>query len=129
MRALFDTNALLWWCFVPDRLTGDAMQAMDDAQVLAVSAVSLWEIGLKLSRGGFDFVLPEDWEIQIPEHCRRHGMSWQPIEPGHCKRIASLPFHHRDPFDRMLIAQALVEQLAVIGADPAFDLYGVDRVW
>ena len=94
-----------------------------------ISPVTFWEIGLKAGGKGFDFDLPGDWDIVLPAHASKYQVSPLPISPLHCRRIQELPFHHKDPFDRMLIAQALVENLTVIGCDDAFDAYGVTRLW
>lgn len=126
MRILLDTNALLWTLYAPTRLTTGAAAAYADADEVYVSIVSPWEIGIKLSRGGYhDLNVPDDWEqTLIKEH-----ITLLPMALRHCRRIQDLPFHHKDPFDRMLIAQALVEDLTVIGSDDAFDAYGVPRLW
>jgi PIN domain nuclease of toxin-antitoxin system len=129
MRLLFDTQAFLWWSLVGRKMSRMALEALDAADEVFLSPVSLWEIGLKASGTGFDFHLPGDWETVLPAHASKYQVSWLPITPRHCRRIQDLPFHHRDPFDRMLIAHALVENLSVIGSDERFDDYGVMRVW
>ncbi|MEX1115951.1 MAG: type II toxin-antitoxin system VapC family toxin, partial [Akkermansiaceae bacterium] len=97
---------------------------------LFYSIVTLWEIGIKMSKGGFeDLVHPDDWDRRIVEGFKEQGVACVGISQVHCKLIESLPFHHKDPFDRMLIAQALNGGLAVIGSDERFDHYGVKRVW
>jgi PIN domain nuclease of toxin-antitoxin system len=129
VRLLFDTQAFLWWALVADKVPREALEALDVAEEVFFSPVTFWEIGLKASGKGFDFHLPADWEVVLPNHAARYRISPMPIEPRHCRRIQELPFHHRDPFDRMLIAQALVENLTVIGSDEAFEAYGVSRIW
>jgi PIN domain nuclease of toxin-antitoxin system len=129
MNLLFDTQAFLWWCLVAEKMTPAGLAALDEAEQVFLSPVTLWEIGLKRSGKGFDFHLPNDWETVLPAHAERFDVSWLPISPRHCRLIQDLPFHHRDPFDRMLIAQALEGKCAVISSDVAFDHYGVKRIW
>jgi PIN domain nuclease of toxin-antitoxin system len=106
-RYLLDTMTVLWMAFEPDRLGGNAAALLEaDDTDLAYSTVSLWEIGLKMGRGGY------------------HG-----FRPADCRRLQNLPSFHKDPFDRMLIAQALEESRSVIGCDGQFDAYGVRRIW
>lgn len=127
---LLDTNALLRFAYHPARLSVDAIAAFQEADALRFSIVNLWEIGLKLSTGGFrDLNVPGDWEEELVKSLAEQGISELPIQPRHCRRIQDLPFHHKDPFDRMLIAQALEGGFAVIGCDTQFDDYGVRRVW
>jgi PIN domain nuclease of toxin-antitoxin system len=130
MNALLDTNALLWAAYAPGRLTPAAEAAYFSADRLCVSVVSLWEIGLKMSRGGFDgLVIPDDWEKSLWKWMEEQKFENISVELAHCRAIQDLPFHHKDPFDRMLIAQALKEKCAVIGSDDRFDDYGVRRIW
>lgn len=129
MKLFFDTQAFLWWCLVAPKVTPAALAALDEAEQVFLSPVTLWEIGLKGSGKGFDFHIPDDWETVLPAHAERYRISWLPISAHHCRLIQDLPFHHKDPFDRMLIAQALVENLTVIGSDDRFDDYGVKRIW
>ena len=129
MNLLFDTQAFLWWCLVAPKVTPAALAALDEADQVFLSPVTLWEIGLKVSGKGFDFQLPDNWETVLLTHAERYQVSWLPISPRHCRLIQDLPFHHKDPFDRMLIAQALQEKCAVIGSDGTFERYGVKRIW
>lgn len=128
---LLDTMAILWMAFEPYKLGRRATNALEEEGVpLLYSMVSLWEIGLKMGGRGYrEFVLPENWEVEIPEGLAEQGIAELPILPRHCRRVQDLPFHHKDPFDRMLIAQALAEGLDVIGSDARFDAYGVRRIW
>lgn len=128
---LLDTMSILWMAFEPYKIGRRAASALEEEGVpLRYSIVSLWEIGIKMGGRGYrEFVLPENWEVEIPEGLAGQGISELPILPRHCRRIRDLPFHHKDPFDRMLVAQALDEGLDVIGSDERFDAYGVRRVW
>ncbi len=130
MRILLDTNALLWATYAPERLTQEASEAYLAADELFFSILSPWEIALKFSRGEFhDLKVPEDWEKTMIQGLLKEGLHFLPLEVAHCRRVQDLPFHHKDPFDRMLIAQALMENLTVIGSDEWFDDYGVKRIW
>jgi PIN domain nuclease of toxin-antitoxin system len=129
MNLLFDTQAFVWWCLVAPKMTAKALAALDEATQVCLSPVTFWEIGLKGGGKGFDFHLPHDWETVLLEHAERFDVLWLPISPRHCRLIQDLPFHHRDPFDRMIIAQALEGNLVVVGNDKIFDGYGVKRIW
>lgn len=129
MRILLDTNVLLWWTHAPGRLTPRAISALDEATARYFSVMSLWKIGIKSGRNGFDFPLAKHWEQVIPGHAVRYGFKMVGIRPDHCRRIAMLPKHHGDPFDRMLIAQAQADDLKIVSSDARFDDYGVTRVW
>lgn len=130
MNVLLDTNALLWAAYAPGKLTPAAEAAYFSAGRISVSVVSLWEIALKLSRGGFrGLVVPGAWEKSLWRWMEDQRFEIIGVELAHCRAIQDLPFHHKDPFDRMLIAQALQVKCAVIGSDDAFEKYGVKRIW
>ena len=97
-----------------------------DTDVL-LSVVSLWEIAVKVSIG--KMTLPDLFEQFIPEQLMINDIEILPIALPHLTLISSLPFHHRDPFDRLLIAQSIVEDLPIASIDKAFDAYGVNRIW
>jgi PIN domain nuclease of toxin-antitoxin system len=128
---LLDTMTVLWMAFEPERISKRAAATLlDDSSPIHCSIFSLWEIGIKMGGRGYrEFVLPDDWEIVIPEGLAAQGIGELRILPRHCRRVQELPAHHKDPFDRVLIAQALEEGLEVIGCDGQFDAYGVRRVW
>lgn len=130
-RYLLDTMTVLWMAFEPDRLGGNAAALLEaDDTDLAYSIVSLWEIGLKMGRGGYHgFHLPDQWDELIPRGLAGQGIAERSIRPADCRRLQDLPSFHKDPFDRMLIAQALEENRSVIGCDGQFDAYGVRRIW
>jgi PIN domain nuclease of toxin-antitoxin system len=92
-----------------------------------VSLASAWEIAIKVSLG----TLKIDGALDrfLPEQLAANGFRPLPIDLKHCARVAALPFHHRDPFDRLLVAQALEDELAIVTADPVFAKYGAKRVW
>ena len=92
---------------------------------LLLSVVSLWEIAIKVSTG--KMTLPKPFKIFIPEQLQQNEITVLPIETDHLTYVTTLPFHHRDPFDRLLIAQSIVEGIPIVSMDAAFDPYKVDR--
>jgi len=92
-----------------------------------LSLVSCWEMAIKLSLGKLKF--PDVIERFIPEQLAANGFSQLQIDFRHVARVAALAFHHRDPFDRLLVAQAIEEKLPVLTSDPLFAKYGVKRIW
>lgn len=129
MKALLDTHALLWILSGDSRLSDRATRAWEEAEQISFSIVSLWEIGVKLGLGRKDFVLDSGWWREIPSALTREGGSRLDVDPEHCREVSRLPLHHRDPFDRMLIAQARLESLSIISIDAQLDPYGIERVW
>jgi PIN domain nuclease of toxin-antitoxin system len=128
MRALLDTHALIWFLEGDERLSGRGREtiARDDNEVL-VSIVSIWEMSIKHGLGKFE--LGQPFADLIPKQLELNGFGVLGVELPHVIELGTLPYHHRDPFDRMIIAQARVENLPVIGDDGAFDAYGVQRIW
>lgn len=121
-RVLLDTNVLLWAACSPMRLSAAVVAAFTDAEVAGYSIVSLWEIGLKFSRGSFnDLEVPKDWDTRLVVSYAEQGIRQLPVEVAHFRLIQDLPFHHKDPFDRILIAQALHGDWEVISSDGQFD--------
>ena len=128
MSYLLDTHTLLWAAFEPRKLSKPAVAAMQepDAELL-LSAASLWEIGILQSLGRIK--LSSGIRALADLSASELGCEFLGIEPEHIDRLRTLPFHHRDPFDRLLIAQALCLEASILGRDEAFDAYGVERVW
>lgn len=126
---LLDTHALLWMVMADPRLSRNARMQIEKVERLAYSVVSFWEIALRLSRGGFDFALPVAWHHDLVGELRGINSVRLEIAAAHCRRLQDLPWHHKDPFDRMLIAQAQTEQLSIVTADPQFKEYEVKVVW
>ncbi len=99
----------------------------DPTNRVLVSPASYWEIAIKIKTS--KLVLREPF-LDFAQHAiHDNGFSILPIEPAHCDRLTTLPFHHRDPFDRLLIAQALTENWPLLSIDPALDAYGIQRLW
>lgn len=120
MSLLLDTRTLLWW-LAGDPIEAEAADRISDPGVLvAVSAVSVWEIAIKASLGKLRA------EGSMVEHVAAAGFESLPISLSHAERAGGLPPHHRDPFDRMLVAQTQLEQLTLVTRDPAFQDYEVD---
>jgi PIN domain nuclease of toxin-antitoxin system len=123
---LLDTHALIWWLAGDDRLSPPAKAAvMDESQKVFVSAASLWEIATKSRLGK----LPGMAAVALEAEVAAQGFAPLPITLRHGQMAGALPGDHRDPFDRMLIAQAMAEGLALVSNETAFDFYGVRRVW
>lgn len=129
MKLLLDTHAILWMIADDVRLPESARRAILAADDLAWSTASLWEIGIKLSLQRPDFLLRDGWERLIPEEMNRNGIRRIDLQPLHCAAVSKMPWHHRDPFDRLLAAQAISEKRKLLSCDPAFDAYEVERVW
>ena len=128
MRALLDTHAFLWWITGDERLSGRISQAIADGRnEMFVSAASVWEIAIKGRLGRLSIPGDPGKFIggQIAENCFR-GL---PIVAEHALRVWTLPDHHRDPFNRMLVAQAQVEGLALVSRDPQVAQYDIEVVW
>jgi len=126
VRALLDTHAWLWMLTEPARL-GDARSVIEDPDSsLFLSAASSWEIAIKYSLGRLP--LPEPPHRYVPERIRSSAVTSMPIEHAHTLAVAALPHHHRDPFDRILIAQAMAEGMPILTADRALAAYEVDVI-
>lgn len=128
MRLLLDTHSLLWMLADVEKLSHTARSAIRDPEnVLLASIASYWEIGIKVSIG--KLTLREDWQESIPREMARNRVEWLPISVAHVNEVSSLPWHHRAPFDRLLLAQARVDGLHLVSGDGQFDAYGVSLVW
>jgi PIN domain nuclease of toxin-antitoxin system len=128
MRLLLDTHSFLWFISGSTNLSTIAQTLIEDASNQPfLSVASLWEMAIKLSLGKLRLAQP--FEVLIPQQIIRNGIELLGIEIEHTAVVSRLPFHHHDPFDRLLIAQALVEQMPVLSADTAFDEYTVQRLW
>lgn len=130
MRLLLDTHTLYWYTTGDSKLSIQAQTVIQDAtNDVFLSPVSLWEIAVKVSNGKWQ--MNESFEIFLDRCLNQYEFRMLPIEPSHTIAVSRLPFPtgHRDPFDRMLISQALVESMAIVGVNSAFDAYGVTRIW
>ena len=125
MRILIDTHIFLWFINNDSQLSLTAKIPLESDVELLLSVVSLWEIAIKISTG--KMTLPKPFEIFIPEQLQQNDIGVLPIKTDHLTYVTTLPFHHRDPFDRLLIAQSIVEGISIVSVDSAFDPYKVDR--
>lgn len=128
MRVLLDTYAFLWFLLADPKLSAPAQEIISDAQTrVSVSPATYWEIAIKISLGKYE--LPEPYALFMEQQLAINHFRILPILPRHTAILTSLPFHHRDPFDRLLIAQSIDEQLPLVSCDSAFDAYGISRIW
>ena len=128
MNILLDTHAFLWFVADVPRLsdTARALIEAEDSQPF-LSIASLWEMAIKISLGKLK--LEQPFETFIPQQLTLNGIGILNLSVEHTAAISTLPFHHRDPFDRLIAVQARIEKMPVVSADPAFDAYEIERVW
>ncbi len=128
MKLLLDTHTLLWFIAGDKSLSRNARSFIEDAaNEKFVSAASVWETAIKISIGKMNLSAPFD--KLFPHQLAVNGFTLLPIEIKHISKVVSLPFHHRDLFDRILIAQAIEEKMSLVSIDAVFDAYGVARIW
>ncbi len=127
MAVLLDTCAFLWWLEDAPELTQRARQAIIDEPECLVSVASFWEICIKISHE--KLWLPAPVEKYIPDQMAANGFTQLPIGFRDVCRVSKMPFHHKDPFDRLLMAQCQESKLSIISADEIFDQYGIQRIW
>ena len=128
MKLLLDTHTLLWFALNDQQLSRTATALiMDSANDKVVSPASYWEIAIKISVKKYSLSKPYD--VFIQEAIDKNGFGYLQIEPKHTAVLTTLPFHHKDPFDRLIVAQAMVEGISIVSNDTAFDNYGVRRLW
>ncbi|HEY2054286.1 MAG TPA: type II toxin-antitoxin system VapC family toxin [Solirubrobacterales bacterium] len=122
---MLDTHVVLWWMAgEPERIGKEARQAIDGGkEPIVISAVVIWEIAIKRRLGKLD--APEDLLTRLEQA----DVDLLPITARHADRVGTLPMHHQDPFDRLLVAQADIDGLALVSADSAMRRYGVEVVW
>jgi len=124
-RLLLDTHCWLWLQAEPERFSPEVLRDLGDPGIeLLLSAASAWEIAIKYALGKLP--LPEPPSSYVPSRLERSGTTELLISHRHALRVASLPAHHRDPFDRLLVAQAQIEGLAILTADPLLRSYEVE---
>jgi PIN domain nuclease of toxin-antitoxin system len=128
MKVLLDTHAFLWLITDEDRLSENARQTfLNTENSLFFSAASLWEICIKKSLGKLS--LKDGWFQTIQKEMEINTIQWLPSETTHCAEVAELPLYHRDPFDRVLIAQAIVEDMKLLSRDSRLSDYAVELIW
>ena len=126
MKLLVDTHAFLWYMAGDDRLSSTAVRAIDSSQEWWLSAASVWELAIKASLGRL--TVPTSIADYLSAKVR-DGLRILSIEWPHAAAVERLPFHHRDPFDRLIVAQAQADRLPVVTKDKVFRKYGVDVIW
>jgi len=128
VRALLDTHTFLWWNLDAPRLSQRARALIGDVgNDFLISAAVAWEIAIKHGKGRLD--LPAPPLSYLPDRIAHYGYEPLPITIAHALRVATLPNHHSDPFDRLLIAQAQVEGLPILSADSRLARYNVEVIW
>ncbi|WP_437729782.1 type II toxin-antitoxin system VapC family toxin [Sorangium sp. So ce1335] len=127
MRLLVDTHAFLWFLANDPQLSTEAKRSLEEpTNDLVMSVASPWEIAIKVSLGKLS--IPGDVEAFLRQHLVINDIALLDITLRHIARVSVLPFHHRDPFDRLIVAQALVENIPIVSQDAVFDAYGVERI-
>jgi PIN domain nuclease of toxin-antitoxin system len=128
MKLLLDTHTFLWFIMGNLNLSANARALIENqTNEKYISVASLWEIAIKVSIGKLSLSAP--FATLIPEQLSVNGFELLNLETTHAAALIYLPFHHRDPFDRLLIAQAKVEQLQIVSIDSIFDAYQAIRLW
>jgi PIN domain nuclease of toxin-antitoxin system len=125
---LLDTHTFLWFILDDPQLSSKADDLISDPNnQISISPVTYWEIAIKISIGKYS--LPEPYEIFMDREISINNFRILAIEPKHTAALINLPFYHKDPFDRLLIAQANVERIPIISNDKVLDRYSIQRIW
>jgi PIN domain nuclease of toxin-antitoxin system len=128
MNLLLDTCALLWFLADNPQLSANAKSAIQNAaNVRWLSPISLLEIALKVRIGKLTLTAP--FGLLFPAQLTANRIQLLPVEPRHIEPLTTLPFHHNDPFDRLIVATSLVESMKLVSPDAVLDAYGVTRLW
>ena len=128
MRLLIDSHALIWYVDQHQQLSSASHAAISDpSNDLLLSAGSLWEIAIKIGLG--KLVLTQPYSLWMSQALDDLGITVLPITVEYADAQASLPKHHSDPFDRLIVAQAIVEKVSIVSADARMDAYGISRLW
>ena len=120
---LLDSNIVVWLDRKPERIPPHVLLTIASAPQVFLSAVTAWELGIKQALGDLTLLQP------VSEMVRAHSMTELPVTIRHGEAVRELPLHHRDPFDRLLVAQALDLKIPIVSRDRVFELYGVNRIW
>ncbi len=128
MKILLDTCAFLWWMTSPERVPRRLLDRLrDPSNDVLLSAATGWEISVKRTLGRLE--LPTPVAAFVARAAAEHALEILPISMTHAIRSGTLPLHHRDPFDRLLIAQAEIERMPIATSDPVYRTYGVRVLW
>jgi PIN domain nuclease of toxin-antitoxin system len=128
VRLLIDTHTLFWSVEAPSKVSATAMAALQPlANDVLLSAATIWEVAIKVGLGKLTLSMPyRDWMDKAVADLK---LTILPVTVEYAERQSTLPPHHKDPFDRLLVAQALVENIPIVSVDVTFDLYGITRTW
>jgi PIN domain nuclease of toxin-antitoxin system len=127
VRLLLDTHVLLWWMDDNPRISGRSRSLISHADTVLVSVASVWEIAIKAGLGQLE--VPPDLRRYLLRQLARNEFELLPVLFEHAVAVRDLPLHHRDPFDRLLIAQSLTERLALISHDARMKAYAIEVLW
>ncbi len=128
MRIVLDTHALLWFIMGNAQLSRRARELIEEpGNVRLLSMASLWEMAIKASLG--KLILAQPFSVLFPRILHANDIELLAIGVEHVAAVATLPFYHRDPFDRMIVAQSMVEDVPVLSADSTLDRYAIERLW
>lgn len=128
MRFLLDTHTFIWFVTDSPKISATVKELIENENnEKLLSIASVWEMAIKHSSGKLSFGLP--FRVFIEQQTSLNNIDWLEINLDHIEVVATLPFHHRDPFDRLLIAQAIADQLPILSADSTFDNYSIQRLW
>jgi PIN domain nuclease of toxin-antitoxin system len=128
MRVLLDTQAFLWFILGDPRLSAPAQALIaDPANEIEISPASYWEIAIKIKLN--KYALPQPYQAFMEAQIAANDLRILHIEPKHTALLTTMDLHHKDPFDRLIIAQAMAEQIPIISSDSQFDAYPVQRLW
>lgn len=128
MRLLLDTHTFIWFVIDSPQLSSNAKTLIEDEyNEKCFSIASIWEMAIKQSVGKLTFNLP--LQTFVKQQMEYNSITLLNIKINHATTVATMPLHHKDPFDRLLIAQSMVEQLPIVSADSAFDSYSIQRLW
>jgi PIN domain nuclease of toxin-antitoxin system len=128
MMLLIDTHTFIWYVTDDSKLSNQVIKLINDENnQIFLSIASIWEIGIKQSLGKLNFNLP--LEMFVTQQMSLNDFSLLDIKISHISTVSQLPLHHRDPFDRIWIAQAIAENIPILSADAIFDTYPVQRLW
>ncbi len=128
MALLLDTHAAIWYLLDDPTLSSVARKAIgDEPRQVYISPASFWEMAIKIKLGAYTLKAPFDlfWNNAVSTG----GLTMLPIAIAHAAKLIELPLHHRDPFDRMLVAQSIVEGIPVVSCDAVLDRYNIQRIW
>jgi PIN domain nuclease of toxin-antitoxin system len=127
MKVLLDTHAVFWWFGYPDRLSKRAESILADTKnIILVSAATAWELAIKSNLGKID---AQDLVTEFGREVNQDGFVELPISIEHAAKAGMLPLHHRDPFDRLLVAQAQTLTVPILSGDRTLDRYDIKRIW